>query len=108
MTTGGQKARLSGTGFLYDRRGSGEKRGSYVDVTPLRGGELDRGSWLYRGTAGTRGVDGAESSTNGGLGYTAERQETGLRISGGLGLKGWRGSQSSGGSSPLQTALVYG
>ncbi|KAK6984247.1 hypothetical protein R3P38DRAFT_2806874 [Favolaschia claudopus] len=83
MTTGGQKARLSGTGFLYDWRGSGEKRGSYVDgadtnsdpgsytttrrrartgvlVIPRngwhtgrrrRGIKLERGSWLYRGTA---------------------------------------------------------
>ncbi|KAK7013200.1 hypothetical protein R3P38DRAFT_2788576 [Favolaschia claudopus] len=117
MTTGGQKARLSGTGFLYDRRGSGEKRGSYVDgadtisdpgsytttrrrartgvlVIPRngwhtgrrrRGIKHERGSWLYRGTAGN--------------GASYFRRARAQRLA---------GLSSSGGSSPLQTALVYG
>ncbi|KAK6972124.1 hypothetical protein R3P38DRAFT_3240473 [Favolaschia claudopus] len=60
MTTGGQKARLSGTGFLYDWRGSGEKRGSYVDGADTNS---DPGSYTTTRAA----------SSNGGLGYTAER-----------------------------------
>ncbi|KAK7019478.1 hypothetical protein R3P38DRAFT_2782589 [Favolaschia claudopus] len=107
MTTGGQKARLSGTGFLYDRRGSGEKRGSYVDGADTNS---DPGSYT---TTRRRARTGVLVIPRNGW-HTGRRrrgiklQETGLRISGGLGLKGWRGSQSSGGSSPLQTALVYG
>ncbi|KAK7030541.1 hypothetical protein R3P38DRAFT_2774546 [Favolaschia claudopus] len=117
MTTGGQKARLSGRGS-YTTGAALARSGALMSmartltvtraVTPLRGGRARTGVLVIPRNGWHTGRRRRGIKLERGLGYTAEQQETGLRISGGLGLKGWRGSQSSGGSSPLQTALVYG